>query len=75
MNTPIFKSVWEKTVFRTFADEYTDRLTPEVMRQQGFMAGVQAERQRVLKIIRRSVPKPSKALEAALNQIENTEDE
>ena len=74
-STPIFKQVFESTVFRPFANEYTDQLTPEVMRQQGFKAGVQAERERVAKIIRQRVPKRSQALEAALYYIEHTEDE
>ena len=74
-NTPIFKQLFESTVFKPFANEYTDRLTPEVMRQQGFIAGVQAERERALKIIRKRVPKRSQALEAALYYIEHTEDE
>lgn len=74
-DTPIFQKVWLDNLFKPFNDEYTDRLTPEVMRQLGFQAGVQAERERVLNVLRKRVKNQSQALQAAIYYIEHTEDE
>lgn len=72
--TPVFDRVFAQFGgFRALPQEYTDRFTPEVARQQGQLHGERTERERILSII--AGMKPTKALDALRAEIEGTEDE
>lgn len=38
-DTPVFDQVWESNKFTVLPTEYTDRITPESTRQQGYLEG------------------------------------
>lgn len=74
MSTPVFDQVFKThNPFSVMPDEYTDRFTPEVARQQGFAAGYHQALNDITKLICKI--KPTKATVQILDEIEELANE
>lgn len=67
-DTPVFDTVWESNRFTVLPTEYTDRITPETTRQQGYQQGYSEAIAAIIAML-----KEQKPTRANLNLIEALE--
>jgi len=67
--TPVYDALKAGHDFTKLPTEYTDRYTPEVARNEGWLAGAEKMRERILKMAG-EVSKPTKQLLEFIEKIE-----
>lgn len=55
-DTPVFDQVWERNPFTVLPTEYTDRITPETTRQQGYQQGYSEALEHAIALLKEQKP-------------------